>query len=109
MKYTIALLLLAIPVIGHTQPPDTTAYPKYITTFDTFGNSKQVAVVTAPQILIVEGDSIYTIPDEYTLRTNLSKKTDRLLTIITAPDSIRKFADNRIKAVFIIEQKKKGK
>jgi len=100
------LLIVFIPFYGNAQKPDTTGYPKYITVDDPLGRPKNVKVAWAPEVLVVEGDSIYSIPNDYTLRMYLEKRKDRMSTIITDPDSIQSFARKRIKAIIIIEDKK---
>ena len=106
MLRLIILVILFIPFYTNAQKPDTTDYPKYITIDDAFGRPKNVKVAWVPEVLIVEGDSIYSIADDYTLRMKLKKNKDRIATIITHPDSIQNFVKERVKAIIIIEDKK---
>ncbi len=71
------------------------------------GRPKNVKVAWAPEVLIVEGDSIYSIGDDVALRVKLEKNKDRMATIITHPDSIQNFIKKRVKAIIIIEEKSK--
>lgn len=107
MARLIIPLILFIPFFSNAQKPDTTGYPKYITIDDPLGRPKNVKVAWAPEVLIIEGDSIYSIADDYALRMKLEKNKDRMAAIITHPDSIQNFLRKRVKTIILIEDKKK--
>lgn len=67
---------------------------------------KTVKMVIPKQILIIDGDSMYTIQDEYLLRKTMSQKDG--FDIINDDEAIIKILRQRIKAIMIVKPKKEG-
>lgn len=105
MKLFVIAILLLVSFSSYGQVQDTTNYPKYITIDDGKG-VRQVKVAFPPQILIIDGDSMYTVPNEVLLRKHLSSQEG--FDIINDEDAIDKILRQRIRSVVIIKKKKKG-
>lgn len=76
----------------------------YIYYTDKLGNQKKALVAQPKHILIVDGDSIYTVSNEFQLRRLLEKQ--RGFNIINNPDSTTLFLQERIKAIVIIKNER---
>ena len=78
---------------------------EYVDYTDKFGNKKKALVVKAPQILIVDEDSIYTVSDEIQLRRIIESRGG--FKIVNNQDSINLFLRSRVKSMVILKEKKK--
>ena len=74
----------------------------YVYVKDSSGAVKKVKVVRPSEILIVEGDSIYMVPDEFQLRKILEQKES--FDIVNNPDSMQSILTQKIKSVIIIKR-----
>lgn len=97
----IILMFLLVSVISKAQiaGEDTT----HIAYKDQSGRQKTALVVHPSQILIIDGDSIYSVQHEFQLRKILEKKTG-VINIQTHPDSVALFLRSRFKAIIIIKK-----
>lgn len=98
MKLIILLFLFGIlPIIAYAQnnPANHTMPP-------TVGKINRM-ISKGPQVLIVKGDSLFTIPDVTLMRYYLAKQEGFI--IINDPDSIRSFLDGKIKSMIILKKK----
>jgi hypothetical protein len=103
MKSIALYLLLLIPfkICGQEIPADSVNYIYYT---DNSGEQRKAVVATPPLILIVAGDSIFTVSNEFQLRTIMKQQEG--FDIINHPDSISSFLRNRTKAIVILKKKK---
>lgn len=101
-RIILSFFLGVISTTAYTQniKKDTLEYVEYT---DSFGNKKKALVVKIHQILIVEGDSLYTVPNEIHLRKLLLSQVG--FDIINDPDSIRSFLNGKIKSMVILKKK----
>jgi hypothetical protein len=76
---------------------------KYVYYKDELGLQKKALIAYPKQILVIKGDSIYTILDENQLYDVISK--GKGFNIINNPDSIQSFLLSRIKAIVILNKK----
>ena len=101
IRSVIIIVILLAPFFCKAQTDSTT----YITIRDN-GVVKTVKMVIPKQILIIDGDSMYTIQDEYLLRKTMSQKDG--FDIINDEEAIIKILRQRIKAIMIVKTKKEG-
>lgn len=99
----LSFLLEIIPIIICAQTREIDSL-KYVETFDKFGNKKKTVVVKAHEVLIVDGDSIYTVANCDQLREIVEGRKG--FDIINNRDSISLFLRSRIKSMMILKEKK---
>ena len=104
MKIIILLSLFGISMAAFAQKTksDTINYVHYT---DKFGKQKKAVIAYPTQILIVHGDSIYTVSNEIELKRIIEKQGG--FHIINNPDSISSFLRKRIKGIMILTKGKK--
>jgi hypothetical protein len=103
MKSLIFWLLVLIPSLGFCQVND--EYPTHVDVKKESGEVIKVKVVQPDEILLVDGDSLYSISSEFQLRRILQSKGG--FVIINNPDSIALYCRKSIKSVIIITPKQK--
>jgi hypothetical protein len=99
MKKIMYLLLMLVSVECFSQKKKDDA--PYVEVKDGAGIIKKARLVQSNEILIVEGDSIYIVSDEFRLREILGRKAS--FNVINDPDSVQKILRQRIKAVIVIK------
>lgn len=98
----VLLLFVSLSVAAQKSKSDSLQYIYYT---DPFGQQRKALVATPPHILIVAGDSLFTVANEFQLHQLLAKQQG--FNILHDPDSVKLFLSQRIKAVVILG--KKGK
>ncbi len=93
------LLSFSTPVSGQIMNSDSLEYVYYL---DKVGNKKKAVAASPKQILIVAGDSIYTVLDDFQLRKMLENQKG--FKILNHRDSINNFLRERIKGIIIIKK-----
>lgn len=91
-----------ISITVYAQKRDTLKYVYYE---DMFGNKRQATIAHPNQILIVDGDSLYTVSTISQLQKILENHEG--FDNINNPDSISLFLRNRIKGITILKKKEK--
>ncbi len=100
MKVICFVLFFSASLIARAQAPKRDTI-KYVLRTDQYGVSKRVPVAYATEILVVSGDSIFTFANENELQKKI--ESQRGFTIISHPDSVRSFFQNRFKAILILK------
>ena len=101
MRITAFAFIFLLSSIAWAQNP----MPDTIFYLDKFGIQKKAPVAYLTEILVVDGYSMYTMPDQAQLEKTIERRGG--FTIINNPDSVSAFLRKRIKAVFILNSKKK--
>lgn len=77
---------------------------RYILHTDQFGVQKKVRVVYPTEILIIDGDSVYTVLNEDQLQKIIESQGG--FNIISNPDSVSLFLQKKFKAIIILKKDK---
>lgn len=99
LVFSFVLLIISFAVNAQI---DSIEYVEFI---DKSGNWKKALVVKVEQILVVDGDSIYTVSNEFQLQKIIQNYED--VKFISIRDSINAFLQNRIKSLVILKGMKK--
>ena len=94
MKLIVISFFLCVSGYSYSQNIKNDSIKEYVDYTDKLGNKKKALVVKVPQILIIDGDSIYSVSDEFQLRFLLEKQEG--FNIINNPDSISLFLRTRV-------------
>lgn len=99
MKAIIFFFLVSFTTFGQQIKNDTLEFVYYT---DKLGHQKKAMIAYPMQILIVNGDSIYTVLNEGQFKDVVAKGVG--FNILNNPDSIALFLRNRIKAIVILKK-----
>jgi hypothetical protein len=100
VKVICFVLLFSASLIARAQAPKRDTI-KYVLRTDQYGISKRVPVAYATEILVVSGDSLFSFSNDNELQKKI--ESQRGFTIISHPDSVRAFLQNRFKAILILK------
>lgn len=100
VKVICFVLLFSASLIARAQAPKRDTI-KYVLRTDQYGISKRVPVAYATEILVVSGDSLFSFSNDNELQKKI--ESQKGFTIISHPDSVRAFLQNRFKAILILK------